>query len=69
MQKAVFLDHDGTIIEDVGYLSETSQIGILPGVVEELDIDISNSFMIGDKNSDIEAGRREGCRAIVVGGY
>ena len=68
MQKAVFLDRDGTIIEDIGYLSETSQISILPGAVKELDIDINNSFMIGDKSSDSEAGRRAGCRTIVIGG-
>lgn len=153
MRKAVFLDRDGTIIEDVGYLSDICQINILPGAAEaikllndngykviivtnqagiargyftesrakeinerlmqllvgqgsvierayycphhidgiiakykkecncrkpnpgmieqavkELDIDISSSFMIGDKGSDIEAGRRAGCRTIVVGG-
>jgi D-glycero-D-manno-heptose 1,7-bisphosphate phosphatase len=153
MQKAVFLDRDGTIIEDVGYLSDISQIRILPGATEairllnnigfkviivtnqagvargyftesraneineklrqlladhgsivdriyycphhiegivekykiecncrkpnpgmieqavkELDIDISNSFMIGDKSSDIEAGRRAGCKTIYIGG-
>ena len=153
MQKAVFLDRDGTIIEDIGYLSDICQIRILPGAVEairslndngfkviivtnqagvargyftefraneinekllqllagqgsivekiyycphhidgivekykkecncrkpnpgmilqaakELDIDINNSFMIGDKSSDSEAGRRAGCRTIVVGG-
>ncbi len=153
MQKAVFLDRDGTIIEDVGYLSDVGQIRILPGAAEairllnsngfkviivtnqagvargyftesraneineklvqlladrgsvveriyycphhiegivekykkecncrkpnpgmieqavkELDIDINNSYMIGDKSSDIEAGRRAGCKTIVVGG-
>ena len=153
MQKAVFLDRDGTIVEDVGYLSDICQIRILPGAAEairllnkngfkviivtnqagvargyftesraneineklrqlladhgsiveriyfcphhidgivekykrecncrkpnpgmieqavkELDIDINNSFMIGNKSSDIEAGRRAGCRTIVVGG-
>jgi D-glycero-D-manno-heptose 1,7-bisphosphate phosphatase len=153
MHKAVFLDRDGTVIEDIGYLSETSRIRILPGAAEairllndngfkviivtnqagvargyftesraneineklrqllagqgsivekiyhcphhidgivekykrecncrkpnpgmiqqaarELDIDINNSFMIGDKSSDIVAGRRAGCRTIVIEG-
>jgi len=154
MQKAVFLDRDGTIIEDVGYLSDIGQIRILPGAakalrllndngfkvvivtnqagvargyftesmaneineklvrlladrgsvveriyycphhiegiiakykkecncrkpnpgmieqaVKELAIDITNSVMIGDKNSDIEAGRRAGCgRTIFISG-
>jgi len=146
------LDRDGTIIEDVGYLSDLCQIRILPGAVEairllnsngfkviivtnqagvakghlserklqeinamlmetmsdqgahvekiyycphhiegtieeykkecswrkpnpgmlkeaarEYDIDTANSFMVGDKTSDIEAGQRAGCRTIVVG--
>ena len=30
MRPAVFLDRDGTIIEDVGYLRELSQIDLLP---------------------------------------
>jgi len=153
MQRAVFLDRDGTIIEDVGYLSDICQIRILPGAAEairllkhngfkviivtnqagvakgyfseeklqeintrlletmseqgahvdkiyycphhtegtveeykkecswrkpnpgmieaaarEYDLDITNSFMIGDKSSDIEAGRRAGCRTILLTG-
>jgi D-glycero-D-manno-heptose 1,7-bisphosphate phosphatase len=33
---AVFLDRDGTLIEDVGYLSKPEQIRLLPGVPEAL---------------------------------
>jgi D-glycero-D-manno-heptose 1,7-bisphosphate phosphatase len=33
---------------------------------EELNIDISNSFFIGDKTSDMETGRRAGMRTILV---
>lgn len=33
---------------------------------EELDLDLSQSFMIGDKPSDIEAGKRAGCRTILL---
>jgi len=147
------LDRDGTIIEDIGYLSDTCQIRILPGAAEairllnnngfkviivtnqagvargyftesraneinerllqlladrgsiveriyycphhiegiiekykkecnwrkpnpgmieeatrEYDLDIKNSFMVGDKISDMEAGHRAGCKTIVVGG-
>ena len=151
MQRAVFLDRDGTIIEDVGYLDECSKIKFLPrvseaiellnengfkvivvtnqagvargyfteetvkeinryiqeslvregasidriyycphhveGIVEEyrkecyyrkpnpgmiekavreIGIDLKNSFVIGDKISDIEAGYRTGCRTILL---
>lgn len=147
---AVFIDRDGTIIEEVGYLSDPDEIVLLPGaagavralneagflvivitnqagiargyfdseVVEaiherlseklekdgafidafyycphhpeypnkdlgecdcrkplpgmllraarELDIDLSNSYMIGDTAKDIEAGLRAGCKSILV---
>lgn len=152
MHKAVFLDRDGTIIEDVGYPHERSAIKFLPLVSEaisilnqngyrvivttnqsgvargyftedalrqinqyirdtlaargavidrvyycphhvegtikeyrkacdcrkpnpgmiqqatrELDIDLKRSFAIGDKPLDVEAGRRAGCRTILLG--
>ncbi|GAG11552.1 unnamed protein product, partial [marine sediment metagenome] len=34
--RAVFLDRDGTIVEDVGYLRATDDIRILPGAAEAL---------------------------------
>jgi D-glycero-D-manno-heptose 1,7-bisphosphate phosphatase len=36
MRPAVFLDRDGTIIEDVGYLRDVSQIDLLPWSVEAI---------------------------------
>ncbi len=33
----------------------------------ELGIDTKRSFMIGDKESDVEAGRASGCRTIRIG--
>ncbi len=151
MNKAVFLDRDGTIIEDVGYLNSPEQIKFIPGSIEaikklnengykvvvitnqsgvarslisedmlqtidktiqkkilngdayldmiyycphhpeaghypykqecdcrkpapgminkaqkDLNIDLTKSFMIGDKTSDIEAGQRVGIKNILV---
>jgi len=151
MERAVFLDRDGTIIEDVGYLDDCSKIKFLPRVSEaikllnksgfkviivtnqsgvargyftedtvkeinrytqeslakrgafidkiyycphhvegtieeyrkdcnwrkpnpgmieeaarEFEIDLENSFVIGDKSIDIEAGRRAGCKTILL---
>lgn len=141
---AVFLDRDGTLIEDVGYPRDPEEVRLLPGVpaalrrlaaaglrlvvvsnqsgigrglirteeasavhdrlvahlggqgivldgakycphapgegcdcrkpapgmlldaAAELDLDLGSSFMIGDKQSDVEAGRRAGCRATVL---
>ena len=33
----------------------------------ELDLDLEASFMIGDKHSDVETGRRAGCRTVLLG--
>ena len=151
MARAVFLDRDGTIIEDIGYLGECSKIKFLPraskaikllnengfkvivatnqsgvargyfteetvreinryiqetlakqgalidkfyycphhieGIIEEykkecycrkpnpgmieqavgeFDIELKNSFVIGDKSTDIELGHRAGCRTILL---
>jgi histidinol-phosphate phosphatase family protein len=32
----------------------------------ELKLDLAESFMVGDKPSDVEAGRRAGCRTILL---
>ncbi|MDQ6745242.1 MAG: HAD family hydrolase [Actinomycetota bacterium] len=142
--RAVFMDRDGTLMEDVGYPRDPAQVRLLPGVTEalrrlhdagfllvivsnqsgvgrglispeqatavhrrlmemlgedgvsldqarycphapedgcdcrkpspsmlidaafSLDIDLSVSYMIGDKRSDVEAGRRAGCRTILL---
>jgi len=37
-KKAVFLDRDGTLIEDCGYISDCSQVKLLPGVEDALAI-------------------------------
>jgi UDP-glucose 4-epimerase len=139
-KKAVFLDRDGTINEDPGYLSDPALLKLLPGVREALSqlrqagfqlvvvsnqsgvsrglikrevlseihakldlllgdsapnryelclhhpdeacdcrkpepkllidaaaslgIDLSQSFMVGDKQSDVDAGFRAGCRGV-----
>jgi D-glycero-D-manno-heptose 1,7-bisphosphate phosphatase len=151
MNKAVFLDRDGTIVEDVGYLNSPEQLKFIPGAIEaikmlndsgykvvvisnqagvarglitedmlqtidktlhkwilnggahldgmyycphhpehgvypykqaclcrkphpglikrahrDLDIDLSQSYMIGDKASDVKAGKRAGTKTIFV---
>ncbi len=32
----------------------------------EHDLDLQNSFMVGDKMADIEAGERAGCKSLLV---
>lgn len=36
MRRAVFLDRDGTIIEDEGYLSDASRVRLVPGAIDAL---------------------------------
>lgn len=44
--------------------------GMLLRAAEELGIDLARSVMIGDHEKDVEAGRRAGCRTVLVGtGY
>lgn len=40
--------------------------GLLFQAARELDIDLTASFMIGDRWGDVEAGRRAGCRTFFI---
>lgn len=41
-------------------------IGLFKKAVQELDLDASNSFMVGDRWKDIEAGQRAGCTCFFI---
>jgi D-glycero-D-manno-heptose 1,7-bisphosphate phosphatase len=41
--------------------------GMILEAAKERDIDLRNSFMIGDRHSDVEAGIAAGCRTILIG--
>jgi D,D-heptose 1,7-bisphosphate phosphatase len=40
--------------------------GMLLRAAEELDLELADSVMVGDAPSDIEAGRRAGCRSVLI---
>jgi D-glycero-D-manno-heptose 1,7-bisphosphate phosphatase len=42
--------------------------GLLERAIEENDIDISKSYLFGDKNSDLEAGKKLGIESFLVDG-
>ena len=44
--KAVFLDRDGTIIYDIGYIREPNRVELIPGVVQALEILQDNGFVL-----------------------
>jgi len=46
MQKVVFLDRDGTIIKDVGYLDGPNKIELLPRVSEAVKLLNENGFKV-----------------------
>jgi D-glycero-D-manno-heptose 1,7-bisphosphate phosphatase len=41
--------------------------GMLLAAAKEMDVDLSQSWMIGDRGRDIEAGLQAGCRTILIG--
>jgi D-glycero-D-manno-heptose 1,7-bisphosphate phosphatase len=41
--------------------------GMLLEAARERNLDLKNSFMIGDRHSDVEAGIAAGCRTILIG--
>ena len=41
--------------------------GLLLKAAGEMDIDLSQSWMVGDGITDIQAGKRAGCRTILIG--
>ncbi|MBI2851734.1 MAG: HAD family hydrolase [Chloroflexi bacterium] len=42
--------------------------GMIEQAVRDFNIDLAASFVIGDQLSDIEAGRRAGCRTVLLAG-
>ncbi|MCG8540629.1 MAG: HAD family hydrolase [Clostridia bacterium] len=41
--------------------------GMLKRLAKKYDVDLKNSFMIGDRNVDIEAGNKSHCKTIKIG--
>ena len=46
MTKAVFLDRDGTIVEDIGYMSSPDQIKFIPGSIEAIKMLNEKDFKV-----------------------
>jgi histidinol-phosphate phosphatase family protein len=52
---------------DAGCPCRKPQPGLLLAAARELDIQLSASWMVGDRASDVEAGLNAGCRAASLG--
>ncbi|GAX91597.1 D-glycero-alpha-D-manno-heptose-1,7-bisphosphate 7-phosphatase [Effusibacillus lacus] len=70
------LSRDGAVIDDIRYCSHRPHAGCgcrkpEPGMILELaskyNIDLDQSFMVGDRDFDIQAGRRAGTRTVFIG--
>jgi len=59
-----YCSHD--IVDNCG--CRKPEPGLLLRAAREHDIDLGRSWMIGDSESDIEAGKRAGCRTILIEG-
>jgi D-glycero-D-manno-heptose 1,7-bisphosphate phosphatase len=76
------LAREGAVLDDLFYCPHHPSAGIssyaidcacrkpAPGMLfqarDRHDIDLANSFLVGDKRSDVAAAHRAGCRAILV---
>jgi D-glycero-D-manno-heptose 1,7-bisphosphate phosphatase len=45
IRRAVFLDRDGTVVKDVGYLTDPSQLKLLPGTIDGIRL-LQDQFLI-----------------------
>jgi D-glycero-D-manno-heptose 1,7-bisphosphate phosphatase len=52
--------------DDGGCACRKPAPGMLLSAAEDLCLDLTRSFMVGDRWRDVEAGRRAGCRTIYV---
>ena len=68
----------GAIIDDIYYCPHDikdrcdcrkPQPGLLLRAAKKYNIDLDQSWMVGDSVSDVEAGKRSGCRTVLVGRY
>src|SRR5207249_1629719 len=62
MNRAVFRDRDGTIVEEKSFLHRPAEAGVHPGP----GLDLAQSFMIGDKLTDLECGWNAGVKKCIL---
>jgi len=63
------LDHPEAVIKEYKKNSpyRKPEPGLLLKAAEEFKIDLSSSYMIGDGLTDVQAGKRAGCKTIFLG--
>jgi len=70
------LKKEGAVVDAVYHCPHTAEsacrcrkpeAGMLYQAAGDLNIDLEASYMVGDSDSDVEAGRRAGCRPVFIG--
>jgi histidinol-phosphate phosphatase family protein len=56
--KAIFLDRDGTIIIDHGYIKNPEKVNVMPGVSEAIEMLSDNGFMLFIATNQSGIGRK-----------
>lgn len=62
--------HPNAIVDELRVVCECRKPGTLSltTAAQELDIDLAQSWMIGDQDTDLRAGRAAGCRVALIEG-
>jgi D-glycero-D-manno-heptose 1,7-bisphosphate phosphatase len=75
MQNDLIAGHPGAIIDDILYCPHKPfegcscrkpQAGMILELAKKHQVDLSRSWMVGDRQVDLEAGKRAGCRSVLV---
>lgn len=56
-------------LADSGSICRKPHPGMIINAAEKWNIDLNNSWMIGDSTKDAIAGKNSGCRSILIGNY
>jgi len=55
--------------QDAGCACRKPRPGMLLDAVERWKIDIKNSYLVGDRDGDISAGKAAGCHTVLINRY
>ncbi|MBL0387296.1 HAD family hydrolase [Tumebacillus sp. ITR2] len=70
------LERDGAIIDEIAYCPHKPHAKcacrkpepkMILDLAQKFDVDLSRSFMVGDRESDVEAGQKAGTKTIFIG--
>ncbi|KEO85135.1 D-glycero-alpha-D-manno-heptose-1,7-bisphosphate 7-phosphatase [Tumebacillus flagellatus] len=70
------LEQDGAVIDEIAYCPHKPHAKcacrkpepkMILDLARKYDVDLSRSFMVGDRETDVEAGRKAGTRTVFIG--